>query len=99
MGVSYFIFSILDIAILAGGYTMKLDANGEYICLDEWYFASTSNYAAVFIFLEQLIFYLFSVSSWYTYYRLPDKYGLIGNTSVQDLKMRTNSSHNSTIQG
>lgn len=92
MGISYFIFSIFDIVILFGGRQLLSTNQEQFICLNQWYLASTSNEGTGLIFAESLMFYMFSISSWYTYYYLPDKHGLIGNIRVKDLRMTSRSS-------
>lgn len=48
---------------------------------------SESTKGSIFLLFDDLILFLFSLMIWYIFYQLPYKFGLLGNTSAEDLKM------------
>ncbi|CDW76323.1 UNKNOWN [Stylonychia lemnae] len=86
LAYSYVLFSVSDVILLFVGNVIH--SQGEiFICTKSWYMMSESPEGSVFILVDYIFLYLFSILIWFIFYRLPDKYGLLGHTQAQDLKM------------
>lgn len=87
MTVFYLLFSFSDLILLYIGNVVDAHNENTFLCVTTWYMISVTKAGSVFLLFHNLFLYLFSILIWYIFYRIPQKYGLLGHSSAKDLVM------------
>ena len=76
MSVFYIIFSIIDILLLVVGDIVN-SSKPIFACSQSIYMLPRNDGGAIYLFVDGLIFFLFSLNISHIFYKIPDKYGLV----------------------
>ena len=76
MSVFYVAFSVIDILLLVAGDLLN-KKNPIFACSQNIYMLPRNNAGATYLFIDGLIFFLFSYNILHIFFKIPDHYGLI----------------------
>ncbi len=77
MSVFYLVFSTIDIILLVVGDLVSSNKPGIFACSQGIYMLPRNDGGAIYLFVDSLIFFLFSLNISHIFYKIPDKYGLV----------------------
>jgi hypothetical protein len=76
MSIFYVMFSIIDILLLVIGDLVNT-SKPIFACSQKIYMLPRNDGGAIYLFVDALIFFLFSLNIAHIFYKIPDKYGLV----------------------
>lgn len=92
MAVFYLLFSFMDLFILTLGDFADSHRRTMFICVHEWYLLPNDDWGSLYILGDNLIFYLFTFTISYIFYRIPDSHGLlvhhVGNSTSDQINVK-----------
>ena len=77
MAVFYLLFSFIDLLIMAFGDILDAQSGKLFLCIDGWYNFPLDNGGSVFLLIDGIFLYLFSLMISHIFYKIPDNHGLL----------------------
>jgi hypothetical protein len=76
MSIFYLVFSFIDIVLLISGDLVN-KYKPIFACSQSIYMLPRNDGGAIYLFVDSLIFFLFSLNIGHIFYKIPDKFGLL----------------------